>query len=120
MGGCSSAGLADGLDGFKDVSRRRPQRQMLPLIALLHPRASVWPAGLLHERRWRTEEDLRRSEGPILAEAQKITHTGSWAYDVRDSTGGPIRRRNTIACLDSIPQRACPGAGDWVAAHPSG
>ena len=34
-------------------------------------------------RRRRTTEDLRRSQA-YLAEAQKLTHTGSWAWDVRN------------------------------------
>jgi PAS domain S-box-containing protein len=34
-------------------------------------------------RRRKTTEDLRRSQA-YLAEAQKLTHTGSWAWDVRN------------------------------------
>ena len=34
-------------------------------------------------RRRKTTEDLQRSES-YLAEAQKLTHTGSWAWDVRN------------------------------------
>ena len=53
------------------------------LVATFAGRQSELAESLSAEisRRERTEEDLRRSEA-YLAEAQKITHTGSWAYDV--------------------------------------
>jgi PAS domain S-box-containing protein len=63
-------------------------------------------------RRKRTEEELRRSEA-YLAEAQKITHTGSWAYDVAN-------RRMTYSSEEHHrlfgfdPAVGMPGAGDWV------
>jgi PAS domain S-box-containing protein len=63
-------------------------------------------------RRKRIEEDLRRSEA-YLAEAQKITHTGSWAYDVAN-------RRVTYSSEEHHrlfgfdPAAGMPGAGDWV------
>jgi PAS domain S-box-containing protein len=63
-------------------------------------------------RRKRIEEDLRRSEA-YLAEAQKITHTGSWAYDVAN-------RRMTYSSEEHHrlfgfdPAAGMPGAGDWV------
>jgi PAS domain S-box-containing protein len=55
---------------------------------------------------------LQRSEA-YLAEAQKITHTGSWAYDV-------AKRRMTYSSEEHHrlfgfdPAAGMPGAGDWV------
>jgi PAS domain S-box-containing protein len=62
--------------------------------------------------RKRIEEDLRRSEA-YLAEAQKITHTGSWAYDVAN-------RRMTYSSEEHHrlfgfdPAAGMPSAGDWM------
>jgi PAS domain S-box-containing protein len=63
-------------------------------------------------RRKRIEEELRRSEA-YLAEAQTITHTGSWAYDVAN-------RRVTYSSEEHHrlfgfnPAAGMPEAGDWV------
>jgi PAS domain S-box-containing protein len=63
-------------------------------------------------RRMRTEEDLRRSEA-YLEEAQKISHTGSWAYDV-------ATRRVTYSSEEHYrlfgfgPAAGMPTRGDWV------
>jgi PAS domain S-box-containing protein len=64
------------------------------------------------EDRKRAEQALQRSEA-YLAEAQKITHTGSWAYDVAN-------RRITYSSEEHHrlfgfdPAAGMPGAGDWV------
>ena len=64
------------------------------------------------EDRKRAEQALQRSEA-YLAEAQKITHTGSWAYDV-------AKRRMTYSSEEHHrlfgfdPAAGMPGAGDWV------
>jgi PAS domain S-box-containing protein len=84
------------------------------LVATFAGRQSELAESLSAEisRRRRTEEDLRRSEA-YLAEAQKITHTGSWAYD------GATRRvtysseeHHRLFGFD--PAAGMPGAGDWV------
>jgi NO-binding membrane sensor protein with MHYT domain/signal transduction histidine kinase len=99
-------------------------------------------------RRERTEEDLRRSE-VYLAEAQRLSHTGSWAFNVAtrrmihssaehhrlfgfDLAGGipdwddwvrrihPEDRERTV---DTIEQRICERADfelDYRTVHPSG
>jgi PAS domain S-box-containing protein len=84
------------------------------LVATFAGRQSELAESLSAEisRRRRTEEDLRRSEA-YLAEAQKITHTGSWAYDV-------ATRRVTYSSEEHHrlfgfdPAAGMPGAGDWV------
>jgi PAS domain S-box-containing protein len=84
------------------------------LVATFAGRRSELAENLSAEisRRKRTEEDLRRSEA-YLAEAQKITHTGSWAYDV-------VTRRVTFSSEEHHrlfgfdPAAGMPGAGDWV------
>jgi PAS domain S-box-containing protein len=84
------------------------------LVATFAGRQSELAESLSAEisRRRRTEEDLRRSEA-YLAEAQKITHTGSWAYDV-------ATRRMTYSSEEHHrlfgfdPAAGMPGAGDWV------
>jgi PAS domain S-box-containing protein len=84
------------------------------LVATFAGRQSELALSLSAEmsRRKRIEEDLRRSEA-YLAEAQKITHTGSWAYDVAN-------RRVTYSseehhCLFGFdPAAGMPGAADWV------
>jgi PAS domain S-box-containing protein len=64
------------------------------------------------EDRKRAEQALQRSEA-YLAEAQKISHTGSWAYDVAN-------RRMTYSSEEHHrlfgfdPAAGMPGAGDWV------
>src|SRR5438552_3819635 len=63
-------------------------------------------------RRERTEEDLRRSEA-YLADAQRLTHTGSFAYDV-------AKRRITSSSGEHLrlfgfdPAAAVPHPDDWV------
>jgi PAS domain S-box-containing protein len=84
------------------------------LVATFAGRQSELAESLSAEisRRRRTEEDLRRSEA-YLAEAQKITHTGSWAYDV-------ATRRVTYSSEEHHrlfgfdPAAGMPGADDWV------
>ena len=84
------------------------------LVATFAGRQSELALSLSAEmsRRKRIEEDLRRSEA-YLAEAQKITHTGSWAYDVAN-------RRVTYSSEEHHhlfgfdPAAGMPGAGDWV------
>jgi PAS domain S-box-containing protein len=84
------------------------------LVATFAGRQSELAESLSAEisRRRRTEEDLRRSEA-YLAEAQKITHTGSWAYDV-------ATRRVTYSSEEHHrlfgfdPAAGMPDAGDWV------
>jgi PAS domain S-box-containing protein len=84
------------------------------LVATFAGRQSELALSLSAEmsRRKRIEEDLRRSEA-YLAEAQKITHTGSWAYDVAN-------RRMTYSSEEHHrlfgfdPAAGMPGAGDWV------
>jgi PAS domain S-box-containing protein len=56
------------------------------------------------ERR-RSEEKLRQSEA-YLAEAQKLTHTGSWVWEVAEDAHR-IYPKNGIACMVSIRKRAC-------------
>jgi PAS domain S-box-containing protein len=64
------------------------------------------------EDRKRVEQALQRSEA-YLAEAQKITHTGSWAYEVAN-------RRITYSSEEHHrlfgfdPAAGMPGAGDWM------
>jgi PAS domain S-box-containing protein len=84
------------------------------LVATFAGRQSELALSLSAEmsRRKGIEEDLRRSEA-YLAEAQKITHTGSWAYDVTN-------RRVTYSSEEHHrlfgfdPAAGMPGAGDWV------
>jgi PAS domain S-box-containing protein len=84
------------------------------LVATFAGRQSELALSLRAEmsRRRRIEEDLRRSEA-YLAEAQKITHTGSWAYDVGN-------RRVTYSSEEHHrlfgfdPAAGMPDAGDWV------
>jgi PAS domain S-box-containing protein len=52
-------------------------------------------------KRKQTEEALRRSEG-YLAEAQKLTHTGSWARNVR--TGALFWSREIFRIYDCEPE----------------
>ncbi|HEY1468320.1 MAG TPA: PAS domain S-box protein [Candidatus Acidoferrum sp.] len=51
--------------------------------------------------RKQAEEALRRSEG-YLAEAQKLTHTGSWAWNVR--TGALFWSQEVFRIYDYVPQ----------------
>jgi len=84
------------------------------LVATFAGRQSELAESLSAEisRRERTEEDLRRSEA-YLAEAQKITHTGSWAYDV-------ATRRVTYSSEEHYrlfgfdPAAGMRDAGDWA------
>jgi NO-binding membrane sensor protein with MHYT domain len=63
-------------------------------------------------RRKRTEEDLRRSE-TYLADAQRLSHTGSFAYDV-------AKRRITYSSEEHLrlfgfdPAAAVPYPDDWM------
>jgi NO-binding membrane sensor protein with MHYT domain/signal transduction histidine kinase len=63
-------------------------------------------------RRKRTEEDLRRSEA-YLAEAQRLSHTGSWAFNV-------ATRRFTHSSEEHYrlfgfdPREGVPGWEDWL------
>jgi PAS domain S-box-containing protein len=63
-------------------------------------------------RRERSEEDLRRSEA-YLADAQRLTHTGSFAYDV-------AKRRITYSSEEHLrlfgfdPAAAVPHPNDWT------
>ena len=50
-----------------------------------------------------TERKLRRSEA-YLAETQHLSHTSSWAWDVRRGSSR-IGRRKYTTCLDSIRKR---------------
>jgi PAS domain S-box-containing protein len=84
------------------------------LVATFAGRQSELAVSLSAEisRRKRTEEDLRRSEA-YLEEAQKISHTGSWAYDV-------TTRRVTYSSEEHYrlfgfgPAAGMPTRGDWV------
>ncbi len=67
------------------------------------------------EDRKRTEDSLRRSEA-YLAEAERLSHTGSWAYDV--STGVPVYwslERCRISGFD--PAKGHPLLEDYRALH---
>jgi PAS domain S-box-containing protein len=84
------------------------------LVATFAGRQSELAESLSAEisRRKRTEEDLRRSEA-YLAEAQKITHTGSWAYDVATRrVAYSSEEHHRLFGFD--PAAGMPGAGDWV------
>jgi PAS domain S-box-containing protein len=84
------------------------------LVATFAGRQSELAQSLRAEisRRERTEGDLRRSEA-YLAEAQSISHTGSWAYDV-------ATRRVTYSSDEHHrlfgfdPAAAMPDVGDWM------
>jgi PAS domain S-box-containing protein len=64
------------------------------------------------EDRKRAEQALQRSEA-YLAEAQKITHTGSWAYDVANRRiAYSSEEHHRLFGFD--PAAGMPGAGDWA------
>ena len=56
-------------------------------------------------QRQRAEEALLRSEA-YLAEGQRLTHTGSWAWDVR--TGGLFWSQEIFRIYDYDPQKSAP------------
>jgi PAS domain S-box-containing protein len=63
-------------------------------------------------RRMRTEEDLRRSDA-YLAEAQRLSHTGSWAFDI--ATRKPIHSSEEHYRLFGFnPAERMPVWKDWV------
>jgi PAS domain S-box-containing protein len=84
------------------------------LVATFAGRQSELAQSLSAEisRRKRTEEELRRSEA-YLAQAQRISHTGSWAYDV-------AARRTTHASEEQLrlygldPAAGMPARDDWL------
>ena len=84
------------------------------LVATFAGRQSELAESLSAEisRRKRTEENLRRSEA-YLAEAQKITHTGSWAYDVATRRVAYSSEEH-YRLFGFDPAAGMPGAGDWV------
>jgi hypothetical protein len=62
--------------------------------------------------RKRVEQALRRSEG-FLADAQKMSHTGSWAYDV--ASRRMIHSSDEYHRLFGFDPAACiPDPGEWV------
>ena len=68
--------------------------------------------------RKRAEEELRRSQA-YLTEAQRLSHTGSWAIDRREPTGTPLVR-GTIPPVRVRPGRGHARLGRVGTAHPSG
>lgn len=63
-------------------------------------------------RRKRTEEDLRRSEA-YLAEAQRLSHTGSWAFNVK--TRQIIHASEELYRMFGFdPGEGMPGWEDWA------
>ena len=84
------------------------------LVATFAGRQSELAESLSAEisRRKRIEENLRRSEA-YLAEAQKITHTGSWAYDVATRRVAYSSEEH-YRLFGFDPAAGMPGAGDWV------
>ena len=78
------------------------------LVATFAGRQSELALSLSDEisRRKCTEEDLRRSE-VYFAEAQRLSHTGSWAFNVATRAVRPlIRGIPSLVCLRSG-QRVC-------------
>ena len=72
---------------------------------------SLIVAGLV-TRRKRVEQALQRSEA-YLAEAQRISHTGSWAFDVaRRHVTYSSEEHHRLFGFD--PAAAAPGLDDWI------
>ena len=67
--------------------------------------------------RKRAEDALRRSQA-YLTEAQRLSHTGSWAFERREPAGHPLVR-GTPPPVRVRSRRGYAGLGDWAAAHPS-
>jgi two-component system, sensor histidine kinase and response regulator len=89
------------------------------LVATFAGRQSELALSLSAEisRRKCTEEDLRRSEA-YLAEAQRLSHIGSWAFNV--ATRGVIHSSNEHQRLFGFdPREGMPVWDDWVRSiHP--
>ena len=82
-----------------------------------HPVAILETNNDITDRK-RAEEELRRSQ-VYLTEAQRVSHTGSWAIDVCKSTGNPLVR-GTPPPVWVRSERGHSGLGRVGAAHPSG
>src|SRR6202008_4645989 len=63
-------------------------------------------------RRKRIEEDLRRSEA-YLAEAQRLSHTGSWAFNVKTRQINHASEEQ-YRMFGFDPGEGMPVWGDWV------